>query len=133
MYTPLGATIKDLFQSATGGTITTVDTIKPQISNVNAAAGPTSASIIWETDEAASSQVEYGRDKQNTSFTEIEYDPTGGASAGVVSHSVALTGLEPSGPEGNIQYYYRVKSKDAAGNEAVSDWKTFETALSDTT
>jgi len=132
MYTPIGSTIKDLLPFGNGGGTTTVDTTEPVITNVNAAAGQTSASINWETDEAASSQVEYGRDQQNTSFTEIEYDPTGGASAGVVSHSVVLTGLEPSTPAGNITYHYRVISKDAAGNEAVSGWKTFDTTLSDT-
>jgi hypothetical protein len=133
MYTPIGGTIKDLFQSATGGgTTTTVDTTEPEISQVQVTASTASARIDWETDEPASSQVEYGRDQQNTSFTEIEYDPTGGASAGVVTHSVTLTGLEPSTPAVNITYYYRVISKDASGNEAVSVWKTFETELSDT-
>ena len=134
MYTPIGSTIKDLLPFGNGGGTTTVDTTEPVITNVNAAAGQTSASINWETDEAASSQVEYGRDKQNTSLEPAQpaNDPSTGASAGVVSHSVTLGDLTPSDPATNIQYYYRVISKDAAGNEAVSDWKTFNTAVSDT-
>ena len=130
--TPIGATIKDLLGTATGGTGSGLDIIKPTISNANATAGQTSALITWATNEPASSQVEYGTTKEQTSLSAILDDPTGGASAGVVTHSVPLTGLTPSSPAGNIKYYYRVKSKDAAGNEAVSDWKTFETALSDT-
>ena len=117
-----------------------VDTTAPVITDVKATALTTSAAINWETSEPTSSQVEYGRTKENTSLIPAQPadDPTAldaegnPISAGVVTHSVTLTGLEPSSPAGNIQYYYRVKSKDAAGNEAVSPWKTFNTALSDT-
>jgi hypothetical protein len=141
MYTPLGATVKGLLGTATGGTGGTgsgLDITNPKIENVQAAAFQTSALITWTTDEAASSQVEYGTNKEQATLSEILDDPTeldadgNPISAGVVTHSVTLTGLTPSSPTGNIMYYYRVKSKDAAGNEAVSDWKTFETALSDT-
>ena len=130
--TPIGATIKDLFQSATGGTGSGLDITKPVISNVNATAGQTSATITWATNELSSSQVEYGTNKEQTSLSALRDDPTIGETGFVVTHTVPLTGLTPSSPAGNITYYYRVKSKDAAGNEAVSDWKTFETALSDT-
>ena len=137
MYTPLGATVKGLLGTATGGTGGTgsgLDITKPKIENVQAAAFQTSALITWTTDEAASSQVEYGRDKVTTSLepAQPDTDPSTGEYAGVVTHSVTLTGLQPSDPATNIQYWYRVKSKDAAGNEQVSDWKTFNTAISDT-
>jgi len=132
MYTPIGDTIKDLLGTATGGTGGTgssLDIIKPAISNVTATPGQTSALITWATNEPSSSQVEYGTNKNQTLLSPAQPadDPSQGASAGVVTHSVTLTGLTPSSPAGNIQYYYRVKSKDAAG-----DWKTFNTALSDT-
>jgi hypothetical protein len=132
--TPLGTTIKGLFGSVTGGTSSGIDVTEPQISSVQATASTTSATITWTTNEPSSSQVEYGRDKEQTLLepAQPDTDPSTGASAGVVTHAVTLTGLEQSSPAGNITYYYRVKSKDAAGNEAVSDWKTFETALSDT-
>jgi len=132
LYTPIGDTIKDLLGTATGGTGSSLDISKPTISNVQAGAGQTSAVITWTTNEPASSQVEYGTNKEQASLSTLQDDPTSGTSLGVVTHSVTLTGLTPSNPAGNIQYYYRVKSKDAAGNEAVSEWKTFNTALSDT-
>jgi len=134
MYTPIGDTVKGLLGSATGGTGSGLDITKPKITNVQATAGQTNARIDWATNEPASSQVEYGINQQSTSLEPAQpaNDPSTGTSAGVVTHSVTLTGLSPSDPAGNITYYYRVRSKDAAGNEQVSDWKTFETELSDT-
>jgi len=132
LYTPIGDTIKDLLGTATGGTGSSLDISKPTISNVREGAGQTSAKIEWTTNEPSSSQVEYGTNKEQTSLSTLQDDPTSGASLGVVHHSVTITGLTPSNPAGKIKYYYRVKSKDAAGNEAVGEWKSFETALSDT-
>ena len=138
-YTPLDETLLGFFKSSTGGTTSTVDTTMPEISNVTATAGTTSARIDWTTNEPASSQVEYGKTKEQTSLSPAQPadDPTAldaegkPISAGVVTHSVTLTGLEPN----NITYYYRVKSKDAAGNEAVSpasEWKSFTTTAPET-
>src|SRR4030042_259367 len=132
LYTPIGDTIKDLLQSATGGTTTPiVDTTEPEFSKVLVTAGPGNARIDWETDELASTQVEYGKTQDNTSLepTQPKDDPTSGTSIGVIPHTVTLTGLEPSSTANKIKYYYRLISKDAAGNEAVSDWKSFETTV----
>jgi len=131
MYTPLGATVKDLLGSVTGGTGSALDIIKPQISKVSATAGETNARIDWETNEAASSQVEYGQNQDSTSLEPAQpaNDPTGTTSAGVVTHSVTLQNLAPSTTANKTKYYYRVKSKDAAGNESVSEWKSFETTV----
>ena len=58
----------------------------------------------------------------------VEYDlgPTYGLSrldsTLTGSHSITLEGLVP-----NTTYYFRVKSKDAAGNSATSDGSTFQT------
>jgi len=87
------------------------------ISGVRVASkGNTSASIVWNTDKASSSQVEYGRTAKYGSLAPAQprNDPTLG-SPGVVSHAVTLTGLMSG-----TNYHYRVRSKDAAGNEAVS-------------
>jgi phosphodiesterase/alkaline phosphatase D-like protein len=86
--------------------------------------GPISVSINWTTDEPSSTQVEYGT---TASYGKLEPDPpaddpTGGTSLGVVTHAVVLSGLQPNTP-----YHYRVKSKDKAANEAISDDKTFTT------
>ena len=126
-YTPLDETLLGFFK---GSSTPAVDTTKPVISfKVEPTVGPTSARIDWTTTEPASTQVEYGKTKEQTSLSELLDDPTGGTSAGVITHSVILTGLEPSTTANNITYYYRVKSKDKAGNEAVSDWKSFTTLV----
>jgi phosphodiesterase/alkaline phosphatase D-like protein len=129
LQTPLGSMVKDILGISGTTTGNTTDTTKPVISSIVQPAspdtlGPTSASIGWKTDELASTQVEYGT---TATYGKLEpaqpaNDPTGGASLGVIDHSVVLTGLQP-----NTTYTYRVKSKDAAGNEAVSEDNTFTT------
>jgi hypothetical protein len=133
VYWQFGDQLLDFFTSSTGGT-PTIDTTAPVISSIQATAGTATARIDWETNEPASSQVEYGTNKESTLLEPAQpsNDPSTGTSAGVVTHSITVTGLSPSTPANNITYYYRVRSKDAAGNEKVSDWKTFTTVLSDT-
>jgi len=106
----------------TGGSSATADTTPPVISNVAASASDGAAVINWVTDELASTQVEYGTDASYglLSPSTPQHDPTSGTSAGVITHSVNLTGLT----NGTI-YHYKVKSKDAAGNLAESADKTF--------
>jgi chitodextrinase len=66
-----------------------------------------SATITWSTDEAATSQIEYG---VTSSYGLL----TIAGSNLVTSHNLALTGLAPQ-----TTYNYRVRSKDAAGNERI--------------
>ncbi len=101
---------------------TTADTTAPVISSVQAGSiTATSTTITWSTDEASDSQVEYG--------TTISYGLTTTLNSTLVtSHSQPLTGLA-----GGTLYHYRVKSKDAAGNLAVSADFTFTTIALDTT
>jgi type VI protein secretion system component Hcp len=92
------------------------DTTAPVISNV-AAGGITasSATITWTTNENSDSQVEYG--------TTIAYGQSTTLNPALVTaHSQGLSGLN----SGTL-YHYRVKSKDAAGNHAVSGDFTFTT------
>ncbi len=131
VYWQFGAEIEG-FLASSGGTTPTADTKAPTFSNITHTAGTNSARIDWKTDEPASTQVEYGKTENYGSFApaQPQNDPTAvgpdgkPVSAGVVTHSVVLTGLEP-----NTTYYYRVKSKDKAGNEAVSDRKSFKTTV----
>ena len=93
------------------------DTAAPVISAV-AASGvtPTAATVRWTTDEASSTQVEYGTTTAYGSSTPLLSSP-------VTVHSAALAGLAAS-----TVYHYRVRSVDAAGNVAVSGDFTFTTA-----
>ena len=92
------------------------DTTAPVISGiaVTGTAG-TQATITWITDEAATSQVEYGT---TTAFGTTSALGT----ALVTSHSRTLSGLTP-----DTTYYFRVVNIDASGNTAVSSANTFTT------
>jgi len=93
------------------------DTTPPVISSV-AAGGITtsSATITWNTNENTDSQVEYG---QTTAYGQsTTLNP-----ALVTAHSQGLSGLAAG-----TLYHYRVKSRDAAGNLAVSGDFSFTTA-----
>ena len=81
-----------------------------------------SATMTWTTNEPATSQVDYGLTTSYGSTTTL--DPPL-----VTAHSVTITSLAP-----NTTYNWRVRSKDAAGNEAISANSTFTTAAApDTT
>jgi peroxiredoxin len=73
------------------------------------------ATIDWVTDEAATSQLEYGTTNAYGSTTALDQNLN-------TSHSITLTGLKPS-----TTYHFKVKSKDATGNEATSQDQTFTT------
>jgi RHS repeat-associated protein len=98
-------------------TTSTLDTTAPVISNV-AAGGitATSATITWNTNENSDSRVEYGTTTAYGQSTTLN-------TALVTAHSQGLSGLT-----GGTSYHYRVKSKDAAGNLAVSGDFSFTTA-----
>jgi hypothetical protein len=93
------------------------DTTPPVISSINeGSVTSTSATITWNTDEGATSQVEYG--------TTTAYGSTSALNSTLVtSHSRSLSGLTSS-----TTYHYRVRSMDAAGNQTVSADKTFTTS-----
>lgn len=100
----------------------TVDNTFPFISLVAAfanASGTTSAGakISWLTNEQASMQIDYG-----STITYGSSSPLSLAMA--TSHIQTIQGLTP-----NILYHYRVKSKDRAGNLALSGDSTFMTPV----
>lgn len=95
---------------------TTTDTTSPIISAIQSLnIGSTSASINWTTDEPATSQVEYGTTTAYGSVATLN-------STLQTAHSQILSGLQPS-----TTYYYRVKSTDISGNQAVSGNNSFLT------
>ena len=130
-------------QSTTYSSSITLDTRPPRISNVKSTkVTANSATITWNTDEPATSRVEYGT--SGTSMREYVGErsissadasaPAGdvGAKAIIItptpsgslrtSHSVSLTGLREK-----TTYYYQVVSSDAAGNVAVMSGFSFTT------
>ena len=99
------------------------DVTPPVISSISADnITGSSATIIWTTNEPATSQVEYGTTTAYGSST--TKSPTL-----IPGHSQTISGLQPS-----TTYHYRVKSADAAGNLAVSEDNVFTTMpITDTT
>jgi len=97
-------------------TVTVSNLTAPVISGVTASAVLYStATINWTTNEASDSQVEYGPTTAYGSLSTL----TGTT---VTSHTTSLTTLNPS-----TLYHYRVRSRNAAGNLAVSGDFTFTT------
>jgi hypothetical protein len=93
------------------------DTTPPVISGVTSSnMTSTAASVGWNTNEASDTQVDYGTSTSYGASTVLN-------SSNVTSHGVALSGLA----SGTL-YHYRVRSRDAAGNLAVSGDFTFTTA-----
>jgi phosphodiesterase/alkaline phosphatase D-like protein len=113
---------------ATSGDVTfttspAADVTAPVISAVAAGSITTSGAVIaWTTSEASDAQVEYGVTSAYGSSTTL-------TTSMVASHARTLSGLAAS-----TLYHYRVKSRDAAGNLAVSGDHTFTTSTpADTT
>lgn len=88
----------------------------PIISGVTATSISTSGAIVvWTTDVASTSQVEYGTTTGYGTTTTLN-------SSMVPAHSVALTGLST-----NTLYHYRVHSKNSSGTESISGDAAFQT------
>ena len=104
----LGNPLTDLTPTVTEEEYT-LDNDSPVISSVTSInVTETSADIQWSTNEAADSQVEYGLTTTYGTTTPLD------ARLGT-SHSENLSGLSP-----NTLDHYRVLSRDALGNLAVS-------------
>ena len=95
------------------------DTTPPLISNVQVTVNITTATIKWDTNESADSQINYGL---TNSYGSNYFD-----SAGVLAHGAPLTNLIP-----NTVYHFRVISTDSSGNGANTSDSTF-TTLGDNT
>lgn len=99
------------FKTLAQATVTTLVISTIKTSNIT----DLSASISWATDKAATTQLEYGTTDAYGSTTTIDERLT-------TSHSVILTELNPI-----TTYHFKVKSKDASGEEVVSQDQTFTT------
>lgn len=93
-----------------------LDTTAPTLTGIAPTAiNANSAAITWTSSEPATSRVEYGPTISYGLTTAL--DPTL-----LTAHSVAISNLSPG-----TTYNYRVRSSDAAANEAVSGNNTFLT------
>ena len=88
--------------------VTSSDQEAPVISDTNSFPSITSAVIEWKTNEPASSQVLYGTTQALGSQTAVDANL-------VTSHAVFVSGLNSQ-----TDYYFQVKSRDEAGNEATA-------------
>lgn len=95
------------------------DQLPPIISNVAATPGSASVVVRWDTDEPATSQVEYGKTTNYGYFSEK-------SNVLVTHHEVSITGLESE-----QTYRFKVRSEDGAGNLSVSSGDTFKTLAPD--
>ncbi len=78
---------------------------------------PTSGTVVWTTDEPATSQA-YLDIFMSTSAGRVPHEDT----RLVVNHSITVSGLTPS-----TAYHFGIRSSDGHGNEAVLDDLTFTT------
>lgn len=88
------------------------------ISNVAVSVETSSAEFSWDTDVAASSQVEYGL-TSSYGFTSAESD----TDSRVTDHTISISGLKSC-----ARYFYRVRSKTAAEFLSTSDQGSFTTS-----
>lgn len=92
------------------------DVTPPVFSGISVSAVTYKSAIVsWTTSEAADTQVEYGPTTAYGLSTALK-------TARVTSHFQALDGLKAK-----TWYYYRVKSRDAAGNQGISGRGSFTT------
>jgi hypothetical protein len=100
-----------------GGGSTTEDGSSPYVSSLTATnITSTGADIAWLTNEPATSLVQTSFDLTN--FTAATSEDTSLS----LFHSMTLTGLQPY-----KFYYYRVVTRDGAGNTTTSSTKSFRT------
>ncbi|MGZ4582348.1 MAG: fibronectin type III domain-containing protein, partial [Nocardioidaceae bacterium] len=89
-------------------TVPKKDTRAPRITGTRVLALPDgTATVTWTTNEKSDSRVVFGTSRKRLTSSRMD-------SARVTSHAVVLTDLLP-----NRTYYFRVVSKDPAGNRAV--------------
>lgn len=94
----------------------------PVITNITAATVTNNgATITWKTDVISDTQIEYGLTTSYGSSTTLN-------TTRVTDHTQSITGLQA-----NQLYHYKVKSRDASGDLAVSGDRTFITTLGSTT
>ncbi len=94
------------------------DTTRPKISGIMISKLTSSAATIsWRTDENADSKVEYGFTTRYGLLSKFD-------TSLVISHAITLSGLRP-----DTTYHFRVLSRDAVDNLAISKDSSFVTPM----
>ncbi len=104
----LTATYFDASNNSNVTATASIDTVAPGVSDVAATADIANARVTWRTSKPADSAVQYGLSQF---LGQAAY-----ANTPVTNHAVTLRGLSA-----NRTYYYRVVSRDLAGNTTVDD------------
>jgi regulation of enolase protein 1 (concanavalin A-like superfamily) len=94
------------------------DVFPPRISNISVAAGQTSATVSWQTDEPSIGSVEYG-------LTPLYELGSVASSTLAMAHAVLLPGLTE-----NTHYHYRITAEDDLGNSTSTPDGIFTTTAS---
>lgn len=91
------------------------DTTPPQVFNIKVATTTATSTIVsWETNEEADSMINYGLDKSYGILRNPRFDK--------FKHELILEELMP-----DTQYYFRITSSDASGNQGISSDYSFIT------
>ena len=115
-YAMTGSEVSDLASAEISSSPATNDVEAPKISNMNVDVTDTTAIITWDTDEASDSLVGYGLTKNYGDFND-------NSGLFVTTHKITLDNLELG-----KAYHYRVRARDAEGNETSSEDFTFTVA-----
>jgi lysophospholipase L1-like esterase len=91
-----------------------LDTTPPTITSTASSPSATTATITWNTNEAANSSITYGLTSS--------YGLASTSASLTTSHSIRITGLTA-----NTTYHYAITSADALGNTTTSSDATFTT------
>ena len=115
-YAMTGSEVSDLSSAEISSSPATNDVEAPKIFNMNVDVTDTTAVITWDTDEASDSLVGYGLTRNYGDFNDK-------SDLFVTNHKVTLENLELG-----KAYHYRVRARDAEGNETSSEDFTFTVA-----
>lgn len=95
----------------TNSATATIDTNAPTITGVIVEPGYLEAIVSWDTSKDADSLVQYGEAPNNLPNNFVAYDPLL-----TTAHELFLSNLKPG-----TTYYFRVTSRDRAGNTTIDD------------
>ncbi len=95
-------------------TFNTIDNVPPVLSNIASSTTFTTATITWNTNEVATSTIDFG--------LTTSYGTASSSNVSTTSHRFVLSGLTL-----NTAYHYRISSWDASGNLATSSDLIFTT------